>query len=313
MYYYFSADFPSAIKFNGIYYGVISKTVKSLRVDGECPLVEVCPLIPTERQINFIPNQEFLSAPPDGLIVTDLGGGYLIKVLKNFKVGEFKILDQIKLDNLAVTVFTENGVKISIETLGGFFADTLDVFADSAKITTFTLDNKVFVGVLFSGERSLLCVYHISNEIKKVFSREVEKFSTDGGFYTTERFMDIAKHTVHSEWNFLGEHLVQKSKSVSCKEGFSPTLLPDDILPYAFLEEILVGNTPVDFLDDSLKPSADKLKGYLGDFIGVMPPPTFKNSDEVGLIYPDGKNKYKVDYCAFEIKNKKIVNLKKLT
>jgi hypothetical protein len=311
MYYYFSADFPAAIKFNGIYYGVISKTVKSIRIDGDCPLVEVCPLTASERQINFIPNTDFLSAPSEGILVTDLRGGFLVKILKNFKVGEFKILDQLKASDLAVTAFIENGVKISIETLDGFFADTVDCFADSAKITKFSLEDKTFVAVHFSGSDNLLVVYSLSKQIKKVFSRQVKNFSLDGGFYTTEEFVDIAKHTVHSEWKWENDSFTQKNKSASCKEGFSPTSLPDAVFPYAFLEELLVGNDVTDYLDDTIKPNANKLKDFLGEFIGIMPPPTFRTGDEIGLIFTCGKNKYRVDYITFELIDKKILNVKK--
>ena len=312
MYYYFSADFPAAIKFNGIYYGVISKTVKSIRIDGDCPLVEVCPLLSSERQINFIPDSDFLSSPPDGVLVTDMRGGYLVKILKNLRVGEFKILEQFKSSDLAVTAFIENGLKISIETKEGFLADTINFLAQSAKITRFSLVDSNFVAVLFLGTTNLLTVYSLSSEIKKVFSREVAKFSVDGGFYTTEEFLDIAKHTVHSEWIWQDGAFIQKNKSVNCKEGFCPQNLPESVFPYAFLEEILIGNTPTDYLVDPLKQSADKLKDYLGDFIGIMPPPTFRSIEEIGLIFPDGKNKYKVSYCTFLLEGKKIANVKKL-
>jgi hypothetical protein len=81
-------------------------------------------------------------------------------------------------------------------------------------------------------------------------------------------------------------------------------------VPYAFTEELTVGLLGKEFLDDDIKENADKLHEFFGDFIGVMPPPTFRNSDEVGLIYNDGKNKYKVKYYLFDMKNGKICNIK---
>lgn len=311
MYYYFSCDYPAAIKFNGIYYGVISETVKSIRIDGKLPLVEICPLSPNENQLTFIPDENFIYSPPEGVLVTDLDGGYLIKILKNYRVGDFSVLCQQKFPNLVATVFIENGLKISIETPGNFFADTLDFFASDASIIRFSLSSSDFVAVVLSGKEKLLTVYSIKDKIQKVFSRTVCDFSSDGGFYTTEHFSDIAKHTVFSEWQYSDFKFIQINKSVKRSENFVIPDLPDKILPFAFLEELLVGGCVDDFLDDNLKENSDKLKEYLGEFIGIMPPPVFRQIDEIGLVYCLKKNKYNVKYCTFEIKDKKIVNIKK--
>ena len=310
MYYYFSSAFPAAIKFNGIYYGVISQTVKSINLDGSLTLVEICPLVPNERQINFIPDSEFLASPPDGILITDMRGGYLIKVEKNYRVEEFSIINQQKFSDLVVTVFTENGLKISIETQNNFFADVINFSARSAEVKRFSLSNEQFIAVFLEGEDNLLLVYHIDSQIEKVFSRNVSGYSVDGGFYTTEKFKDVAKHVVHSEWDYNKE-IFQKNTSVERSESFIISELTDKILPYAFLEEILVGGNPSDFLCDDLKEHANKLKDYLGEYIGVIPPPIFRKPTEVGIVFAVGKNKYKVDYCEFEIVNGKIANVKK--
>ena len=312
MYYYFSCAYPAAIKFNGIYYGVISDTVKSIKIDGKLPLVEICPLSPTERQTTFIPDDNLLNAPPNGMLVTDMRGGYLIKILKNYRVGDFEVLCQQRFSDLVVTVFIENGLKISIETPGNFFADTIDFFATSAEIVRFNLNSHNMVAINLVGKDKLLTVYNLTDKISKVFSRSVDDFSTDGGFYTTERFFDIAKHTVFSEWQFDGKNFNQLKKHCKRADDFIINDLSDKIIPFAFLEELLVGGNVKDFLDDNLKDNFDKLKGYLGEFIGIIPPPTFRSIEEIGLVFPNGKNKYKVEYCTFEIKDKKICNIKKL-
>lgn len=309
MYYYFSSAYPAAIKFDGIYYGVVSNTVKSIKIEGAPPLVEICPLVPSERQINFIPDRDFLCSPPDGILVTDLRGGFLIKTRKNPIASEFRVLCQQKFSDAVVTVFTDNGLKVSMETRNGFFSDSSDFSANAAEIKRFSLNSAEFFAVYLSGEENLLACYSFSGKIKKVFSRNVSDYSTDGGFYTTEKFQNIAKHTVRSEWEFSDDEFRQKNKSVERSEKFVASELPDKILPYAFLEEICVGGNPADFLSENLKENADMLKGYLGEFIGVIPPPHFRSINEIGLIFPDGKNKYKAEYCTFEISDKKILNI----
>ena len=60
-----------------------------------------------------------------------------------------------------------------------------------------------------------------------------------------------------------------------------------------------------------MKEHADKLKGFLGDFIGVMPPPKFRNPDEIGLIYKISDDRFKVTYITAELNGEKITNIKK--
>ncbi len=313
MYYYFSSAYPAAIKLNGIYYGVISDTVKAIDLDQNLPLVEVCPLCANERQINFFPDGDFLSNPPDNALVTDLGGGYLIKFLKNTKVGDFRVIAQKKGNNLLATVFVENGLKVSIETPGGFFADCLDFIADSAEISSFNLDGNSFCLITFSGVDKMLCVYSLTSEpVQRVFIRQADDYSIDGGFFTTEKVPDIAKHTIKSEWEYKNGKFCQKNIFVERNGEFDINSLNERILPFAFLEEILCGGNPSDFLAESLKGSAERLKEYLGDFIGIMPPPIFREQNQVGLIFPDGKNKYRAKYCAVTISDKKVSNIKLL-
>ncbi len=308
MYFYFSSAYSAVIKLNGIYYGVISNTLKSCNFQGELPLVEICPLTPDQNQINFFPDTKFLSAPPDGVAVTDLRGGYLINFLKNAKVGDFKVLCQKKTGEFLATAFIENGLKVSIETTKGFFADVLDFSADNAKIFSLSLNGQNFCLVEFTGEKKVVCAYCLSKNIHRAFLREVDDYSTDGGFFTTVKFLDVAKHKRKSEWEFISGEFKEKNFAVEKSPNFDFARLNDKIVPYAFLEEILCGGNPLDFLADNLSSGADRLKDYLGDFIGIMPPPVFRRQDEVGLIYPNGKNKYLVKYFTFSVENKKVTN-----
>ncbi len=311
MYLYFSSAYPAAIKLNGIYYGVISDTVKSINVSGEPPFIEICSLVSNEQQINFIADSTFLSSPPENVTVTDMKGGYFIKTLKSYRTDEFKVLAQNKSTDTVVTVFIENCLKISIERADCFFADNEKFFADSSTIQFFSLNNESLVAVLLKGKDNLLNVYKLSKNIEKVFSREVKDFEINGDLVTTEEFFDVAKHTVKTTWEFSLGTFNKKSVSIEHSPSFNLENLNEKIIPFAFLEELLIGGNLEPFLCDALKEKTLLLKDYLGDFIGIMPPPTFRSIDEVGLIYKKGERTYEVGYCTFEIINRKIFNLKK--
>ena len=85
----------------------------------------------------------------------------------------------------------------------------------------------------------------------------------------------------------------------------------EKLVPYAMLEELLVGGNVKPYLTGTVLENCDKLPSFFGDFIGVMPPPFFRNSQEVGLIYKNATNKYTVEYFTFEYTEKKLSGIKK--
>ncbi len=312
MYYYFSSNYPAVIKINGMFYGKIQDVIKPLKIDkAVAPFIEICPLKPNGNAVNFILDCEFLDCPPDCVSVTDLKGGYLIKFYQRYDRLPFEIKSQEKFPDALVTVFTENSLKLSIETPFDFYAESFNLDSCTTEISAFNLKNQKFLAVKFSTNEPLLCIYHVGDKIKKVFSRNVSDFSFSPDFTTEEKFNDIAKHTVKSIWEFNDFNFNRKALSCKTKENFNCEELPERLVPYAFLENLLVGDEIDAFLDQTVKENADKLHSYFGEFIGIFPPPTFRDINEVGLIYPLNKNSYHVQYFTFELKDKKILNIKK--
>ncbi len=311
MYYYFSSGFPAAIKLNGIYYGTITDTVKACDIRNETALVEICPLTGGEKGFCFILGREFLSAPQEGVSVTDLKGGYLIMFNSSHGGGEFKILKQEKFPDAAVTVYKDDGLKISVETPSDFFVHTLACAAETAEITKFYSDGNELIAAILISEKTYLSVYALYPQIKQIFFSQTDEYSFDGDFTTVTHCKDMAKHVVRSTWSFDGNCLKEKSRETSVSKNFSPDNLPDKMIPYAFLEDFLTGGDYTRYLDGTILENADKLNGYLGKFIGIMPPPLFRSPEEIGLIYKKSDNLYQTEYCTFSVQNKKITNIKK--
>ncbi len=308
---YFSSGFPSAIKLNGIYFGTINDDVKSCEFNlDEKPFVEICPLgnFPSS---NFIVTEEFLFSPPQGITVTDLNGGFLVYAENTPTKNEFCVIGQKKFQDLIITAFYENGLKISVETPSDFFADTLLVNADSVNFERFCLNGKNFVAVLLTGSVQTLAVYRITDGIDRVFTDEIYGFTLKDGLEITKKYNDIAKHTVTSSWQYEDEKLTATKVTVSVSENFDLNALPEAILPYAFLEEFFVGGDVSAYLDANVLNNKDKLKGFFGDFVGIMPPPLFRNQAEIGLVYKKTQNTFQVTYFTFTVTDRKIVNLKK--
>ena len=309
MYYYFSARFSAVLKIDGVFIGKIDKCVKKVELSSCDAFIEVCPLELGIFPLAFLLDKGFLTSPPNGVSVVDLKGGYLIEF--NFLQDNtpFTILSQEKLPHAVITVFKENGLKVSIESPNDFFAENIPFYCKTAKITPFVLDNKRLVAIQFDGEEKLLNCYLLENNIQKVFSRVICEFSLANGFSTAENFLDIAKHSLTYFWSFQGEKLVKNQTSLSKTDDFCISSLPEHLIGYAFLEEFLCGGDVSDYLADNVMQNKDFLVDYFGNFIGVMPPPDFRKFDEIGLIYKCDENKYRVEYFAFELRDRKICNI----
>ena len=312
MYYYFSADFPVAMKLNGIYVGELQSTVKAMNIDAQnAPLIEICPLGINCATLNFILNDNLLSAPPDGLLVTDLKGGYLLKFTKRQNNSQFKVLSQTKLPYAVITVFNDGALKLSIETENDIFAKTFEIYTDSAEIIPFTLCGVRSVAIKLCSNVDVLCVYSLNENITELFCRPVHDFTTDGEFTTTERLCDMAKHQITCAWELDNGILKERKRTVTRSQKFDLSRLSEKLIPYAFIEEFATGGEIDCYVTDSVKENANFLGGYLGDFIGVMPPPIFRSPEEVGLIYKKKDNLFYTEYYTFEFEERKICNIKK--
>ncbi len=310
MLYYFISELTAVIKINGVYAGKIDKSLKKFDLTSDC-FIEVCPLNRTDYPTNFMLDDNFLNSPPDGIIITDLKGAFVINVVNLASFAPFSIIAQQKYPFAVVTVFRENGLKLSIETPTDFYAERLFIADCDAVITPFTLGAKQFVAVRFLGEKSLLFCFLLEDKIIKVFSQSVCDVCFENGLKTTHKFLDIAKHTLITEWDYSGDKLISKNAILRRDENYSVDALCTNLLPYAFLEELLVGGPVQDFLNEELKNNASYLKGFFGDYIGVFPPPEFRKPCEVGLIYCKNENNYYAEYFYFELENRKICNIKR--
>ena len=312
MYYYFSSNYPAVIKINGIYYGTVFDTVKSISVEpNSIPFIEICPLVPNISTVNVLLDDKFICSPPENVCVTDMKGGYLIKFIKHVKSDQFKILSQKKFDFAVITVFNENGLKLSIETPDDFFAQNYNFEATCTTIDAFTINGVSMVCVHLDGDKKILSIYSVNSTVTKLFEREVFSFSTDNQLITTEKLYDIAKHELKICWDFDGTCFKEQSRTISCSDKFSIDRLNEKLVPYAFLEELYVGGNLECYLADNVLKNVNMVKDYFGQFIGVMPPPSFRSPFEIGLIYQKTANTYYVEYFTFSLSNRKITNFDK--
>ena len=309
MYCYFSSAYKAAIKINGTFFGRIDGDARGIRIDEESVFIEICPL-DFGAATGFILDKNFLSSPPPAVSVADLKGGYLIRFFEQPKNSEFKIIAQGKYPQAVITVFYENGLKASVETPQGFISEVFPFNAKKAEISDVNVSGRNVVAIFFP-ENSAICLYDLSKAPVKLGEISADAFSMENDFSTTLNKKDMAKHKIVSRYTIKDGKLYESERTVQISENFDKTALPAALVPYAFFEELNCGGDYAFYLSEKVKENADKLKTYFGEFLSVMPPPPFRNENEIGLIYKAGKNKYSVDYASVEISDGKITNLKR--
>lgn len=312
MRFYFLSEYPSAIKLNGIYLGQIYPSPKSIEIDDfNRAFIEVCPMKKGETPFSFIPTSEFLNFPDESYAVTDLSGGYFIKFLRSRKPQGFSVLCQERFSDALVTVFTENGLKISIESNYGFFAEELNLCPTTGTISRFYLAQNEFLLIeLIENDDKYIAVYDLAEKTNRVYFDRVVNYSIDDGFWTETRVFDTLKHKIKTFYSYENGVFKQAKKQVSSEKEYSPDKTNENLVPYLFLEELLCGGNLLPYLDDELKNDISKIPSYFGEFIGVMPSPVFREFKDIGIVYKKDTNSYFVKYANFDIRNKKIVNFK---
>lgn len=312
MFFYFNSKTPAILKINGVYHGKIDDSYKKFFIDvSTSPFIEICFVCAKTSPLFFMLDSNFLCSPPDNVVITDLKGGYAINVCEEQVLAPFTIINQQKFPFAVATVFNDNGLKLSIETANDFYAENLNFSCKNAEILLFNLDNRQFLAINFISEQNLLSCFLIEDKITKVFSKTAVEFSFDNGFTTIEEYFDIAKHKLTCSWKLSGNAFAPLDTKIETSNDYLVENLCDNILPYAFLEEFMLNSDANQFLSDGVKQNAQFLNEYLGNYIGVFPPPSFRKFDEIALLYKNGQNKYKTEYFKFELENRKIYNIKR--
>ena len=310
MYYYFCADIDCVLKVNGERF-TLSKNPRLLDVDHlENPLLEVCFLDGKTPNLNYILSDETLLNPPESIAVTDLNGGYLIKFLY-VKQKPLQILQQKEYGNIRVTVYYEGTLKISVETDKDFLIEELALSISSVDTACFNLFNHTFISAFFK-ERGYLIVYCTDDGVKKVFANNCVDFSYGGVLKTSQTFNDILKHTVTSSYTFKNGAFILQDSSVSSKRTYDKTRYREELIPLLFFEELLVGGDICPYVTLSLSENKNKLYEYLGNYISVITPPSFINSNYVGLVYKKKENLFYLRYYKTEMENGLIKNILKV-
>lgn len=310
MYYYFSCTHPAVLKINGIYFGEIHNDIKFINIENDNSFIEICSTTNNLSNINFILNKEFINSNREDIAITDMKGGYLIKILPRPAKKAFTVYAQKKFANALFTAFGENGNFLSIETQNDFLVDNIDFNFSSVDFFPFNNHPNIFIS-RFNGAKTLVNIYK-TDRIEKIYSFICDEFD-NSSLSSTTKIKDMEKHVITKTLSLKNNSITEETKEIIKEKPLSILSVNPKLIPYLFLENYLVNDKSyLELLSPNIKENASKLRDYFLYFLGIMPPPFFRNNDEVGLIYKESQNRFYVNYFTFTISNDKISNIIKL-
>jgi len=245
---------------------------------------------------------------PKNSLLTDLKEDILLAFFKRPFYNGFKLIAQDNINGAKVTVFIENTLKVMIETSEFSELFCYPFLSKSASIHGQYYYNGLYILVFFSDINKLFC-YFVSNSIKEVLSVNAVDYNLSNTLTVTEILPDIARHKIVKTYSTEKELTLINQVVLDTAENY-PYRLSDKLIPFAFLEELLIGGNYERFLSSELKEKANLLNGYFGNFTGVCPCPF--SIDKTGVIYKCDKSEkfdYKVKYLLAEVSGGKINNL----
>lgn len=308
MYYYFSSINTCYVKLNGVFFGKLSPTAKPINVELANPVIEILPIDGLGTNLNFALNEDFLLSPPDFAVVTDLKGGYLIKILNYEIKSGFNLICQQKTNSCLLTAYNDFGTKLSFESKNGFNIVNINCVFFDVKISTIQSNGENYFAVDFIGNKHSFYVF--SSDGTQLLFKEADFINVNSTIYLEIEHNDVLKHVEKTEYKIENGNVVEISRILKTKKEYSPFLFNEKIIPYIFLENLLVGDAVIPFISEELTSSDKTVKDYFNGVLGVFPPPSFRNSNEVGLLFLKDKNLYEVKYATFEMQDKKITNFK---
>lgn len=304
MYLYFLSTPPCAVKYNGEYIGRASENYSVYPCKKG--LYEFIPLAPFYEETYFLWEEKQLNDNKNIKII-DLYGGFLIipsfsrRAFADFKELFFKT-EEVGDFQAEIQVYVENGVKISMRCGKNKLTEGVPFLPAALNLEKAYFCGKGYILAFLSDKKTAAYGFELSNDgIRTIFKRPCDGYSASADrVILTETKNDILKHTVTTRWSFSDG---VKIESAEIRRGKEPYSLPEKLLPYAFFEELKLGKTPTDFLAPGLRPRAEDVKAFAGNFVSVLPPPHFKPNDYVTLLYEDKAEYAKLNLSARLIDN----------
>jgi hypothetical protein len=299
---YFLSAIPCALSLNGVYFGLTDRFERFAEVHlADRILAEFLP--ENAHPIRFFITEDLPISPPKGCEV------YLLPDRLAVFARDFpplsttlRIIAQERFPKGLVTVFSQGGVQVSIETDAGFFTSYLP--------PTFSVCELAFhEGLFFLQGQHCLAVYTQKGE--RVLLEEVSSFEVEEDRLKAVLPLSDSLHRTATCVFALSEEGCTRiectlSQGLTQEGRADGEHISRELLPYAFFESLLIGADYTQFLSEELQDKTDELRAFLGRFEGVSP-----TDDPLvcRLIYRKGERLFEARDFKVTIEKDKITDI----
>lgn len=301
---YFLSAVPAILKLNGQYAGRVDGFEREADVAADGTVM--AELVPDKnlQPVNFFISYKLFLSPPPFMDVY-LGEHEAFLYVRRYPSRDMRlnVILQTKFSGNLVTLFSQGDVYLSVEGAG------YDITPVGESFSSASAEQKIIGGhpvlAITGGDRLIV----LSRAGRQIFCNAVTFAQFGQTFKAGVKFETCAAAEAVCEYSYDGEELTLIS-SVS-RETEKP--LPE-VLHFAFFESVMTYCGFLEYLSPSLQPSADKIRGYLGEYRGVITPPASFCARRpgvlaAGLLYPKAENLFEIKYFAVDVKDGKIENV----
>ena len=299
---YFLSSSPCELTLNGVFFGITDRFERFAEVNladnvfakftpqGALPLgVFLC--------------EELLTSPPMGFEVYLLKDGAAL-FAKDFPPSDFTLtpIAQERFGENLITVFRQGALQISIQTAESFFISTLPPSFTSCKLSfhadLFFIEGQNQLAVYTKGGK---CVF-----LEQILTFSIEKNTLNATLPLSDSLGRVAECSYALSENGCERTKFTLKQSRAIDGATEPQKIKNELLPYAFFESVLLDADYAEFLSDELKPSAQQIKAFLGEFEGVAPT---KDPKTCGLVRRKAPRLFELAYFTAQIENDKIMDI----
>ncbi len=306
---YFLSQEPAGLRLDGVYAGVIDGFGKFFETDKERVLCEVIPGSAL-KPLHFFIDDGFFSCPPDFADVYLTDGDAVVNICRYTSCdgGVFVVAQARYCGNLATLILNGGRPCLVVEGKCALQYPLPREFS-SATMKEGQIGGR---GALFIEGEGCLAV--ISESGKQVFVNPVESWETGEKLRVRVPYATCAKIVADCTFCYDGESM--RPESSTAKEYAPPD---EDIIHFAFFESVLHRAGFAKYLGEELKPKADALPSFLGEFTEVTVPPekfylahpSLRSPETrvAGLCYPLKSNLFSIKYFAVRLSGGLIENI----
>ena len=291
---YFLSDRVCALRLGNLYFGQVDSFERFAHINlSDRVFVEFIP--ENALPVCFFLTEEILREPPlncDVYILRDA----LVLYAHDFPAREHTLrpIAQISRQNCTATLFSQGEIQLSIQTPENFFIAPLPPSFCQAEL--FFDGDFIFVKGLDS-----LAVFSPNGQ--RLFLEKVHSYALNGDILSVEiPLSESLGRTAECRFALSLTECQRISVTLSSPRAERR----EEWLAYTFFESVRIGAVTQEFLCDELKPRADELRAFLGDFVHVMP------TDEkncCALLYKKAERLYEAKYYSVSTENGQILDI----